>query len=104
MEKFYKSELLVDGKGGSVRIEIPLPRPFYVITAKNEHNQVLILRDIHNLFASPWTDTVDEYSKRYDDKKEAKEIMKIQTSNFPEQNRNLTSFKVRKIKPVYILE
>lgn len=87
-----------------MRIEIPLPRPFYVITAKNKHNQVLILRDIHNLFASPWTDTVDEYSKRYDDKKEAKEIMKIQTSNFPEQNRNLTSFKVRKIKPVYILE
>lgn len=87
-----------------MRIEIPLPKPFYVITAKNEHGQVLILRDIHSIYIDVWTNKVDEYTKRYDDKKEAKEIMKIQTSYFPEQNRNLTSFKVRKIKPVYILE
>lgn len=87
-----------------MRIEIPLPKPFYVITAKNKHNKVLILRDIHSIYIDVWSNKVDEYTKKYDDEQEAKEIMKIQTSNFPEQNRNLTSFKVRKIKPVYIFE
>jgi len=87
-----------------MRIDIPVPAPFYVITAKNEDGKLLVLQDVHNHFAEPWVPTINEFTKRYDDKESAKEILKIQTSNFPEQNRNLSVFKVQKIKVVYTFD
>lgn len=87
-----------------MRIDIPVPAPFYVITAKNEDGKLLVLQDVHNHFVEAWVPTINEFTKRYDDKNSAKEILKIQTSQFPEQNRNLAAFKVQKIKVVYIFE
>lgn len=87
-----------------MRIDIPVPSPFYVITAKTEDGKILVLQDIHNMFVKPWTTTINEFTKRYDTKESAKEILEIQTTHFPEQNRNLSAFKVKKIKVVYVLE
>jgi ketopantoate hydroxymethyltransferase len=87
-----------------MRIDIPVPAPFYVITAKNEDGQILVLQDIHNTFVEPWNKNINEFTKRYDTKESANEILKIQTSHFPEQNRNLSVFKVQKIKVAYIFD
>jgi hypothetical protein len=87
-----------------MRIDIPVPAPFYVITAKNEDGKLLVLQDIHNHFVEAWNPNINEFTKRYDDKASANEILKIQTSQFPEQNRNLSAFKIKKIKVVYIFE
>jgi len=96
--------ILLVGIGGSMRIEIPLPAPFYVITAKTETGEILVLRDVFSHYKSHWGSVINENTKKFDDKKSAKEIMEIQINNFPEHNKNLTVFKVRKIKPIYIFE
>lgn len=101
--EFFRG-ILVDGKGGSMRIDVPLPNAFFVITAKDENGKLFVLKDIHNQLISPWDDVIDEYTKRFDDRTSARQIMEIQTNHFPEQNKNLSAFKIKKIKPVYIFE
>ena len=87
-----------------MRIEIPLPAPFFVIAAKDEEGNLLILRDAQEHNDSCWAYVIDEHTKKYDDKSSAVSIMNIQIEHFSELNVGLSSFKVRKIKPIYIFE
>jgi len=87
-----------------MRIDLPVPKPFFVITAKDEHNRILCLQDIHSIYTPAWSSLITEYTKKFDDKASAEEIKKIQNSSFPEQNKNLSCFKVRKVKVAYIFE
>lgn len=86
-----------------MKINLPLPEPFYVISAKDEHGNLVFLQDVHTVYASSWTKEINEFTKRYDEKSDANEILEIQQSHFPEQNRNLSAFKIKKIKVVYTI-
>lgn len=87
-----------------MKIDIDLPEPFYVITAKNDNMELQVLRDVYDYSISPWVSTIDKFTKKFDDKKSALEILNIQLNNFPEQNRNLTCFKIQKIRLAYIIK
>lgn len=85
-------------------IDIPSPNKFYVISAKDEHGRTVFLQKIESIFVESWTTTIQEFTYRYDTRKEARDIMNIQCEHFPERNRNLAAFKVKEIKPILVIK
>lgn len=79
-------------------------KSFFVITAKNDRDQTIFLQKVLSYYASAWEQKINEYTYRFDSRKDAKTIMDIQVKHFPERNRNLAAFKVKEIRTVLTIK
>ena len=77
---------------------------FFVISAKNEFDQIVFLQIVYSYHVEHWEKNVNEYTYRFSTRKEAKQIMDIQTKHFPERNKNLAAFKIKQVRPVLTIK
>jgi hypothetical protein len=79
------------------------PKPFFVISAKDEDGKLHFLRKVSSIHVSPWGTVVDDLTSRFDTKAEANQILDVQQREFHHQNGTLACMKVKKIKFVAVI-
>lgn len=78
------------------------PKPFFVISAKDEDMRLHFLMKVASVHVSPWGTAVNDLTLRFDTKGEAQQVLDLQQSEFRHQNGTLACFKVKKVKFVAV--
>lgn len=88
--------------GESIFASTFCPKPFFVISAKDEDGKLHFLRKVSSIHVTPWGTQVDDLTSRFDTKAEANQILDLQQSEFHHQNGTLACMKVKKVKFVAV--
>lgn len=88
--------------GESIFASTFCPKPFFVISAKDEDGKYHFLRKVSSIHVSPWGTQIDDLTSSFETKAEANQILDLQQSEFRHQNGTLACMKVKKVKFVAV--